>query len=49
MDARSASVSELNRRRWLQVWDASGVIFMTICPWVVLESRVSCSLKSKYT
>ena len=30
MDVISASVSELNRKRWLQVWDASGVIFMTI-------------------
>jgi hypothetical protein len=30
MDAMSASVSELNRRRWLQVWNASGVILMTI-------------------
>jgi len=49
MDVISASVSELNRKRWLQVWDASGVIFMTIFPWVVLESRVSCSLRSKYT
>jgi hypothetical protein len=28
--AMSASVSELNRRRWLQVWNASGVILMTI-------------------
>jgi len=30
MDAMSASVSELNRRRWLQGWNASGVILMTI-------------------
>ena len=30
MDATSAAVSGLNRRRWLQVWNASGVILMTI-------------------
>ncbi len=40
MDAMSASVSELNRRCWLQVWNASGVILMTICPYIVLKPRV---------
>jgi hypothetical protein len=46
MDEMSASVSELNRRRWLQLWKASGVILMTIFPEIVPKSRVSFSLKN---
>jgi hypothetical protein len=46
MDAMSASVSQLNRRRWLQVWNASGVILLTIFPYIVPQSRVSFTLKN---
>ncbi|GHO76417.1 hypothetical protein KSD_41880 [Ktedonobacter sp. SOSP1-85] len=49
MDATSASVSGLNYRRWLQVWNTSGVILMTIFPEVVLKSRAFFSLKRKST
>lgn len=41
MDAMSASVSELNRRCWLQVWNASGVILMTVFPGIVLKAGIS--------
>src|SRR2546429_8320305 len=32
MAAMSASVSEVNWRRWLQAWNASAVILMTVFP-----------------
>ena len=45
MDAMSASVSELNRRRWLQVWNASGVIFMTVFRF--RRARIACLFLSQ--
>ncbi len=32
MAAISASVSDVNWRRWLQAWNSSGVILMTVFP-----------------
>jgi hypothetical protein len=45
MVAMSASVSGLNPRCWLQVWNASGVILMSIFPLIVPKSRSLSLLK----
>jgi hypothetical protein len=44
----SASLSELTCRRWLQLWYASGIILISIFPYIVPKRRALSYLRRVY-
>jgi hypothetical protein len=44
----STSLSELKCRRWLELWNASGIILMSIIPYILPKRRALSYLRRVY-